>query len=128
MREKQNQGVLVLIAIFIPPLAVYFEDGCGAQLAINILLCFFGYLPAIIHAVVIILLRKPEQNRDLESGGQQRSANESQNQQAQQQPQQQQQNQLQPQNKPQETSNFPEPPKYPDDQPHYSAPTYEKAP
>ncbi|KAF5365595.1 hypothetical protein D9758_003233 [Tetrapyrgos nigripes] len=45
----------ILVAIFIPPLGVFFERGCGADLLINILLTILGYIPGIIHALYIIL-------------------------------------------------------------------------
>jgi len=46
--------VTILIAIFLPPLAVFFKVGLGLHFWLNILLCFFGWFPAIIHAVYII--------------------------------------------------------------------------
>ncbi|KJH43965.1 hypothetical protein DICVIV_10010 [Dictyocaulus viviparus] len=39
------------------PLAVLIDDGCTAQLCINILLLPFGIIPAIIHAYWVILCR-----------------------------------------------------------------------
>ncbi|KIK08719.1 hypothetical protein K443DRAFT_672246 [Laccaria amethystina LaAM-08-1] len=45
----------ILVAIFIPPLGVFLERGCGADLLINILLTILGYIPGIIHALYIIL-------------------------------------------------------------------------
>ncbi|KAI7780246.1 hypothetical protein LA080_016216 [Diaporthe eres] len=41
----------ILLAIFLPPLGVFFERGCGADLLINILLTILGYIPGIIHAL-----------------------------------------------------------------------------
>ncbi|KAG8695582.1 plasma membrane proteolipid Pmp3 [Ceratobasidium sp. 394] len=43
------------VAIILPPLGVFFERGCGADLLINILLTILGYIPGIIHALYIIL-------------------------------------------------------------------------
>ncbi|KAH8785821.1 hypothetical protein F5883DRAFT_92503 [Diaporthe sp. PMI_573] len=45
----------IILAIFLPPLGVFFERGCGADLFINILLTVLGYIPGIIHALYIIL-------------------------------------------------------------------------
>lgn len=45
----------ISIAIFIPPLGVFLERGCGADFFINILLTILGYIPGIIHALYIIL-------------------------------------------------------------------------
>ncbi|THU86421.1 UPF0057-domain-containing protein [Dendrothele bispora CBS 962.96] len=39
----------ILVAIFLPPLGVFFERGCGADFLINILLTILGWLPGIIH-------------------------------------------------------------------------------
>ncbi|BFZ61545.1 plasma membrane proteolipid Pmp3 [Saitoella coloradoensis] len=45
----------IIIAIILPPLGVFLERGCGADLLINILLTILGYIPGIIHALYIIL-------------------------------------------------------------------------
>lgn len=44
----------IILAIFLPPLGVFFERGCGADLLINILLTILGYIPGIIHALYVI--------------------------------------------------------------------------
>ncbi|TVY17806.1 Plasma membrane proteolipid [Lachnellula arida] len=43
----------ILLAIFLPPLGVFLERGCGADLLINILLTILGYIPGIIHALYV---------------------------------------------------------------------------
>ncbi|KAF5330829.1 hypothetical protein D9619_005809 [Psilocybe cf. subviscida] len=45
----------IILAIFLPPLGVFLERGCGADFFINILLTILGYIPGIIHALYIIL-------------------------------------------------------------------------
>lgn len=47
---------LLLIAslTLFQPLGVFFEKGCDAQLALNILLTILGYIPGIIHAIWVI--------------------------------------------------------------------------
>jgi uncharacterized membrane protein YqaE (UPF0057 family) len=62
----------IIFAIFLPPVGVFLERGCGADLCINILLTILGvssckldhfnhtltraqYIPGIIHALYIIL-------------------------------------------------------------------------
>jgi uncharacterized membrane protein YqaE (UPF0057 family) len=45
----------IILAVILPPLGVFLERGCGADLLINILLTILGYLPGIIHALYIIL-------------------------------------------------------------------------
>lgn len=44
----------ILIAIFIPPLAVFLTVGIRGAFWLNILLTLLGYLPGIIHAVWVI--------------------------------------------------------------------------
>ncbi|CBQ67374.1 Plasma membrane proteolipid 3 [Ustilago sp. UG-2017a] len=46
--------VKIILAIFLPPLGVFLERGCGADFWINVLLTILGYLPGIIHALYII--------------------------------------------------------------------------
>ncbi|PSK60811.1 hypothetical protein B9Z65_961 [Elsinoe australis] len=47
--------IKIIIAIIVPPIGVFLERGCGADLLINILLTILGYIPGIIHALYIIL-------------------------------------------------------------------------
>jgi uncharacterized membrane protein YqaE (UPF0057 family) len=43
--------VLIILAIFLPPIAVFLKSGVGKDLLINILLCLLFYVPGIIHAL-----------------------------------------------------------------------------
>ncbi|KAI5256716.1 hypothetical protein E4T42_01382 [Aureobasidium subglaciale] len=45
--------IKIIIAIVLPPLGVFLERGCGADLLINILLTILGYIPGIIHALYV---------------------------------------------------------------------------
>ena len=45
----------IIFAIILPPLGVFLERGCTADLFINILLTILGFIPGIIHALYIIL-------------------------------------------------------------------------
>ncbi|KAJ7740703.1 hypothetical protein DFH07DRAFT_838839 [Mycena maculata] len=45
----------IIVAIILPPLGVFLERGCGADLLINILLTILGWIPGVIHALYIIL-------------------------------------------------------------------------
>ncbi|EDU42912.1 plasma membrane proteolipid 3 [Pyrenophora tritici-repentis] len=45
----------IILAIVLPPLGVFLERGCGADLLINILLTILAYIPGIVHALYIIL-------------------------------------------------------------------------
>ncbi len=49
-----NKLVLIILAIFLPPVAVYLNNGVGKDLAINILLCLLMFLPGVIHAVWLV--------------------------------------------------------------------------
>ena len=54
---KTTVGTIInfIIAFFLPPLAVFFEDGCHAHFVINILLFFFTvWIGAVIHAFYIV--------------------------------------------------------------------------
>lgn len=44
----------IFFSIILPPLGVFCERGCGADLLINIALTILGYIPGIIHAIYII--------------------------------------------------------------------------
>ncbi len=52
----------ILIAIILPPLGVFLQEGLGKHFWINLLLTLLGYFPGIIHAVYIIASRpaKPQ--------------------------------------------------------------------
>ncbi|KUI69994.1 Plasma membrane proteolipid 3 [Cytospora mali] len=43
-----------IVAIFLPPLAVFFKRGCGVDFLINIGLTILGWLPGLLHAWWII--------------------------------------------------------------------------
>lgn len=44
----------IIIAILLPPLAVFMKAGAGKDLIINVVLCFFFWVPAIVHAVWLV--------------------------------------------------------------------------
>lgn len=49
--------LLLLLAIFIPPLAVFLYEGSWTnRCTINLLLCLFFVFPGIIHALIVVLL------------------------------------------------------------------------
>ncbi|PTU21317.1 hypothetical protein P175DRAFT_0476252 [Aspergillus ochraceoroseus IBT 24754] len=43
----------LIFAFILPPLGVFLERGCGADLLINICLTILGWLPGIIHAMYV---------------------------------------------------------------------------
>ncbi|KAK8159088.1 hypothetical protein IWX90DRAFT_421034 [Phyllosticta citrichinensis] len=45
---------LYFLALFLPPLSVFFKRGCGADFCINIALTILGWLPGVIHAWWIV--------------------------------------------------------------------------
>ena len=55
--------LLVILAILLPPVAVFIRRGCGVDLVINILLCLLGHIPGIIHAVYIVLHDRERRRR-----------------------------------------------------------------
>ncbi|KAJ5924861.1 plasma membrane proteolipid 3 [Penicillium verhagenii] len=44
----------IIFAIILPPLGVFLERGCGADLLINICLTILGWLPGVIHALYVL--------------------------------------------------------------------------
>ena len=50
-----NKLLLIIIAILLPPLAVYLKAGANKDLVINILLCLLAYIPGILHALWLLL-------------------------------------------------------------------------
>jgi len=47
--------LLIILAIFIPPLAVLILKGCGGDFILNLVLTIFFFIPGIIHACYLIL-------------------------------------------------------------------------
>ena len=49
-----NKLVLILLAIFLPPVAVALKRGVGKDLLINILLCLLVFFPGMVHALWVV--------------------------------------------------------------------------
>ena len=49
-----NKVVLVILAILLPPVAVFLNNGVGKDLAINILLSILFFIPGVIHALWLV--------------------------------------------------------------------------
>jgi uncharacterized membrane protein YqaE (UPF0057 family) len=49
-----NKLLLIVLAILLPPLAVFLKKGAGKDLVINILLCLIFFIPGIIHALWLV--------------------------------------------------------------------------
>lgn len=51
--------IRILLAILLPPLGVFLQEGFRKRFFINVLLTLLGYLPGIVHAVYVILRYEP---------------------------------------------------------------------
>jgi uncharacterized membrane protein YqaE (UPF0057 family) len=49
-----DRFIEILIALFLPPLAVALRKGLGVELLLNLILCLFLWVPAIVHAVWVV--------------------------------------------------------------------------
>jgi len=47
--------VLILLSLFLPPLAVYLKTNSAKHTIINILLCILFYIPGVLHALYLVL-------------------------------------------------------------------------
>lgn len=54
----------ILLALFLPPVAVFTTVGLGSTLIINILLTLLGILPGSIHAIWVIVKHEEQIARD----------------------------------------------------------------
>lgn len=50
-----NKILLIVIAILLPPLAVYLKTKSAKDTIINVILCFVFWVPAILHALWVVL-------------------------------------------------------------------------
>ncbi|TKB51060.1 YqaE/Pmp3 family membrane protein [Ferrimonas sediminicola] len=50
----KDKLLLSVIAILLPPVAVFLHRGMGGPLLLNILLCLLFYLPGILHALWVV--------------------------------------------------------------------------
>ena len=50
--------VVLIISIFLPPLAVYMEKGPGSALWTNLCLTILGFYPGIFHALFVVLSKR----------------------------------------------------------------------
>jgi uncharacterized membrane protein YqaE (UPF0057 family) len=55
MAEKETDVVQIILAILLPPIAVYMKLGLDSQFWINIVLTLLCGIPGIIHALWIVL-------------------------------------------------------------------------
>ncbi|MEI9865124.1 MAG: YqaE/Pmp3 family membrane protein [Limisphaerales bacterium] len=50
-----NKLLLVILAILLPPLAVFLKTNSGKTTLLNLVLCIFFWVPGILHALWVIL-------------------------------------------------------------------------
>ncbi len=50
-----NRILLIVLAVLLPPLAVFLKEGATGSLLLNILLCLLFYVPGVIHALWVVL-------------------------------------------------------------------------
>jgi uncharacterized membrane protein YqaE (UPF0057 family) len=50
-----SKVVLIILAILLPPLAVYLHTKSGKDTVINLILCFLFWIPGVLHALYLIL-------------------------------------------------------------------------
>ncbi len=49
--------VRIILSILLPPLGVFLEVGIGPHFWLNVLLTILGYVPGIVHALIVIASR-----------------------------------------------------------------------
>jgi len=49
--------ILIIVAIFLPPLAVFLMSGLGRDFWINLILTVLFWVPGVIHAIYLVLTR-----------------------------------------------------------------------
>jgi uncharacterized membrane protein YqaE (UPF0057 family) len=53
--RMDNKIVLIILAIFLPPLAVFLKTSNAKTTIINLILCFLFWIPGVIHALITVL-------------------------------------------------------------------------
>ncbi|RVV98945.1 YqaE/Pmp3 family membrane protein [Mesobaculum littorinae] len=49
--------IRIIIAVFVPPLGVFLQEGLGKQFWLNLILTLCFFVPGLVHAVYIIAKR-----------------------------------------------------------------------
>ena len=55
MAANENKLLLIIAAILLPPLAVGLKSGFDGSFILNIVLTILGYVPGLIHALIVVL-------------------------------------------------------------------------
>jgi uncharacterized membrane protein YqaE (UPF0057 family) len=53
--KPMNKLLLVILAILLPPLAVFLKSQNVTTTIINVILCIFFWIPGVIHALWVVL-------------------------------------------------------------------------
>jgi uncharacterized membrane protein YqaE (UPF0057 family) len=51
-------GLLLILAVLLPPLAVFVISGLGRNFWINLILTVLFWLPGVVHAICLVLARR----------------------------------------------------------------------
>jgi uncharacterized membrane protein YqaE (UPF0057 family) len=54
-KAGMSKILLIIVAILLPPLAVFLKSGVGKDLLINIILCILFWIPGVLHALWVVL-------------------------------------------------------------------------
>ena len=49
-----NKVVLIVLALLLPPVGVFFKSGFSKDLLINVILCCLIWFPGVVHAVWLV--------------------------------------------------------------------------
>jgi len=49
--------ILIILAVFLPPLAVFLLVGLGRDFWINLILTLLGWVPGMVHAIYLVATR-----------------------------------------------------------------------
>ncbi len=50
-----NKIIQIILALLLPPVAVFLKKGAGKDLLINIVLCLLFFFPGVVHALWVSL-------------------------------------------------------------------------
>ena len=50
--------LLIIVAIFLPPLAVFLRVGIGNAFWINLILTFFFWVPGVVHGIWVVVTQR----------------------------------------------------------------------
>ena len=51
--------ILILLALFLPPLSVFLHRGFGKDFFLNLILTLIVFFPGVVHALYLLLSDKP---------------------------------------------------------------------